>query len=530
MEGNGMTKGSKTLLPALCCICFFCIPVACWGAEIPMLRIGGLVQAPLHLSLSDLQRLRGEILPVYAETGRKEEAIGKFNAVALRNLIGLAKTQGGIESLALSIKNSHGEQMVLSGGEVLTKARDGYFVAESVTGGSSAAAGRLPALIIEKNRRFYLALRQISFIEVISVAQLPSNLDDSRKITLPDSIKGRLVKTASIAGYRLQSVLDQIALKPGATEILKFTAKDGSAITVSAQELENDPGPLVVPRDTRYDLRFREGERKGLEGIESVEIINLKQKPMMYVVGVGCGDPNLLTGNAISIMAKADVLVSKQDYLETFAGYIAGKPVLFDPFMQLARFQKAQHPEITDEEAEKRADQVYADNIRMLKAALADGKIIALLEPGDPTLYGGWRNWLSGHIPQNQIQVIAGMSSFSVANAVLGEHDISKNAIIIAEPEQLISNEPLVQTAAEKGNVLVLFMGLSRMKSLLPLLGKYFPADTPVHIVYYAGIAGKERRMRTSLSEVLQRTESEKENFLGLVYIGRELKSPGSER
>jgi hypothetical protein len=71
----------------------------------------------------------------------------------------------------------------------------------------------------------------------------------------------------------------------------------------------------------------------------------------------------------------------------------------------------------------------------------------------------GWQ--LSGYIPQDQIGVIAGMSSFSVAYAVLGEHDISKNAIIIAEPEQLNASELLIQSAAEKVNVLVLFRALS---------------------------------------------------------------------
>jgi precorrin-4 methylase len=209
---------------------------------------------------------------------------------------------------------------------------------------------------------------------------------------------------------------------------------------------------------------------------------------------------------------------------KSFAGYIAGKPVLFDPFMQLARYQKARHPDLTDAEAEKTANAVYAENIQMLRKALKEGKIVALLEPGDPTLYGGWRNWLSEYIPQDQLKVIPGMSSFSVANAVLGEYDITRKPIIIAEPEELRANEPLIQTAAQNGNLIVVFMGLNRMKSLVPLLGKYFQTDTPLVIVYYAGIAGKERRVQTSISRAIEVTDSVKENFLGLIYVGRDLK------
>ncbi len=63
------------------------------------------------------------------------------------------------------------------------------------------------------------------------------------------------------------------------------------------------------------------------------------------------------------------------------------------------------------------------------------------------------------------------------------------------------------------------------MKGLVPLLEKYFLPETPVNIVYYAGIAGKERRVQTSLSKAIQATQAENENFLGLIYVGRNLKS-----
>jgi precorrin-4 methylase len=115
------------------------------------------------------------------------------------------------------------------------------------------------------------------------------------------------------------------------------------------------------------------------------------------------------------------------------------------------------------------------------------------------------------------------MSSFSVANAVLGEYDITENPVIIAEPEDLGNNEALIQTAAKNGNIIVVFMGLNRIEGLASLLGKYFQQDTPVIIVYFAGIAGKERRMQTSLAKVIEDTKAAKEGFLGLVYVGKDL-------
>jgi len=514
-------------------ICLLSVPAFSVESENPILRIGGLVQSPIHLTLSDLQQFRQESISAYQDAGPSGKGAARYQAVPLRTLIELAKPQAPIQELAISIKNDRGEQTVLSGGEIFLTARNRIFIAGSTNPGDSKLRQDLPALILEHGSRIYFSLKRITFIEATSIAQLKSDPASRRKLAFTASFTGSLTKAGSFQGYGLPSVLDQIAMRPEQTDVLKIAARDGNAVVVSFGELKSDMAPVVLTSkargreaESRLDLGFP-GDRertRWLEDIDSIEIVSLKQKPMMYVVGVGCGDPNLLTNEAISIMAKADVFVGKDDYQKTFAGYIAGKPVLFDPFMQLARYQKARHPELTDAEAEKTANAVYADNIQMLRKAFKEGKIIALLEPGDPTLYGGWRNWLSEYIPRDQIKVIAGMSSFSVANAVLGEYDITKNPIIIAEPEQLRANEPLIQMAAQKGSVVVVFMGLNRMKGLVALLGKYFAPATPLTIVYYAGIAGKERRIQTSLTKAVETTDAEKENFLGLIYVGRDLK------
>ncbi len=515
--------------------CLFCVHAFSTEAESPKFSIGGLVQSPIQLTLSDLQKFRQKAISTYEDKGTKGKRAVRYGAVPLRSLIELAKIQDPIQGLAISVKNNRGEQIALSCGEIFLSTRDRIFLAGSTETDDDNLRQDLPALLIEHNNRTYVFLKKVVFIEAVSATLFRSDPANPIKVSLPGTFTGPLIKTKSIQGYTLPSVLDNIAIKLEQTDVLNIAAKNGNVV-VSSGELKSDAAPVLAPRrtedrkETTYDLVFPGDDTRvrWLENIDYIETISLKQKPMMYVVGVGCGDPNLLTNEAISIMAKADVFVSKDDYQKTFAGHIAGKPVLFDPFMQLARYQKASHPDFTDSEATKAADAVYADNIKMLRKALSEGKIIALLEPGDPTLYGGWRNWLSGYIPQNQIRIIAGMSSFSVANAVLGEYDITKKPVIIAEPEELKANEPLIQTAAQNGNVIVVFMGLNRMKNLVPLLGKYFPPDTPLIIVYYAGIAGKERRIQTSLSKAIETTDVEKENFLGLIYVGRDLKN--SER
>jgi precorrin-2 methylase len=526
----GMRKKHWIFLILPVCCHLFHVPAFSVEAENPVLSIGGLVQSPIQLTLPNLQQFRQETISIYENIGPKGKRSVRYGAVPLRSLIELAKIQDPIRDLAVSVKNNRGEQIVLSWGEIFLPVRNRIFIAGTVETGDSKLHQDLPALILEYGNGVYLSVKRITFIEVTPIAPFKSDPANLRKAALPGTLTGPLVKTKSIQGYALQSVLDQFAIKPEQTDVLNITAGNGNAV-VSPGELKSDAAPIIVPRkagdqeETTYDLVFPKdrSRTRWLENVDGIEIISLKQKPMIYVVGVGCGDPNLLTNEAISIMGKADAFVGKDDYQKTFAGYIAGKPVLFDPFMQLARYQKAGHPELTDEEAEKRADAVYASNIQMLRKALKEGKIVALLEPGDPTLYGGWRNWLSEYIPRDQLKVIAGMSSFSVANAVLGEYDMTQNPIIIAEPEKLRANESLIQTAAQNGSVMVVFMGLNRIKGLVSLLGKYFPPDTPLIVVYYAGIAGKERRVETSISKAIEVTAAEKESFLGLIYIGRDL-------
>lgn len=500
-------------------------------ARRPSLNVGGLVQSPMNLTLSDLQQFSRLTIPANLDTASKGNRTLSYSAVSLRTLLEIAKTQEPIQELVISVKNDRGEQMVLTGRELTPETRHRVYIAVSVNARDTSVREDLPALVLADGNGFRLSIRGITFVEAVSMAQIKADELNSRKISLPAVLAGNLTQTESVQGCQLLSALNRISVHPERTDILRITARNGNAI-VSCWELMSASGPVVVSRkkqegvEASYDLLLAaegNGVRR-LENLESIEIISLKQKGMMYVVGVGCGDPNLLTSEAVSIMGKADAFVSKEDYLKTLGGYIAGKPVLFDPFMQLARYQKAKNPGLTDAEAEKTANAVYAENIQMLRRALREGKIVALLEPGDPTLYGGWRNWLSGYIPEDQLKVIPGMSSFSVANALLGEYDVTGKSVIIAEPEELKASEPLMQAAAQGGHLLVVFMGLNRINSLVPMLGRYFEPDTPLIIAYNAGIAGKERRVQTILSKAIEAAAREKENFLGLIYIGRGLK------
>ena len=337
----------------------------------PLLAIGGLVQSPMNLTLPDLQQFSRLTILAHRDTAPKGNKALSYGAVPLRTLLEFAKTREPIQELVISVKNDRGEQMVLSGGELTRATRHRVYIAASVNSRDMSVREDFPALVLPDGNGYRLYMKGITFIEAISMAHLKAEETNSRKVSLPATLAGKLIQTKSVQGYELLSVLNQISVNPEQTDVLRITARNGKAI-VSFGELRSAAGLAVMPRkaqdgdETGYDLLLPadSGGTRPLENLESIEIISLKQKGMMYVVGVGCGDPNLLTNEAVSIMGKADAFVSKDDYQKTFAGYIAGKPVLFDPFMQLARYQKNKNPELTDAEAEKTANAVYAENIQ----------------------------------------------------------------------------------------------------------------------------------------------------------------------
>ena len=78
----------------------------------------------------------------------------------------------------------------------------------------------------------------------------------------------------------------------------------------------------------------------------------------------------------------------------------------------------------------------------------------------------------------------------------------------------------MVKAVADHGDTLVVFIGLLELRGLMPVLSKYYRADTPVDLIYKAGYEYENRRYKTTLGESVRVAESEREKFLGLIYIG----------
>lgn len=316
----------------------------------------------------------------------------------------------------------------------------------------------------------------------------------------------KIVLVTSTDGYRSLLSLGELFLSSYGERVVITDHAQGTA-PKSAGKFT-----LVVPDDIFAD--------RMVKTIHKVEVLPVTPPAKVYIIGVGCGDTSLITLEAISHMGKVSAFVGGKSFADRFAKYMDGKPVLFDPFSSWEPVYKKKHPELSDEEVKKRTTALRAAEIKSIWDMLNAGKSVAVLEPGDPTIYGGWENWL---LPEfgGHVEVVAGMSSFSAANAMMAKNIASNNnSMVLTTPWALQANKGLIKNIAAAGDTMAIFMGLKELKELLPVLTRYYPAGTPVTIAFKAGITHEKRLVKTPLSALLSTAEKERESFLGLIYIG----------
>lgn len=132
----------------------------------------------------------------------------------------------------------------------------------------------------------------------------------------------------------------------------------------------------------------------------------------LYGVGVGPGDPELMTVKAVRILREADVVMvpdnckSDQTALRIAQPYLAGKQVV-----------SAKTPMVRDQAV---LDRAYTENAEAICALLDQGKQVAFLTLGDPTVYSTYiyihqKVQAKGY----PVEIVPGVPSFCAAAARL---------------------------------------------------------------------------------------------------------------
>ena len=576
----------KKVVLLFCCFMLLLIFQAKgWGAVSSSgFSISGAVQQPIRLTAEELAKFQSSTVRLN-EVFQEEHYAGSFTyqGVPLRTILELAHIQKEDASFSkfldvcIVIRNAVGKQVVLSWGEVFYRNPAEViiaFAAEPVL--PELPQGRekwrntlnrpigFPKLIIANDLYTDRCMESIVSIDVmvlnpsmkirntedqyassftvsgavktpLTISDLTGWSQESATIKVTGSLKG-YHGVQHVSGVPLVNLLEKAGATMDLSTVYLVTHSDGYRAVLSFGELFLDPaGERIliadgndnpnVGKEGRFTLHISHdlSSDRNVKGIESIEVINLKTSPKVYIIGVGCADSSLITLEALNYLNKADVVVCSEDIAKRYAFYIGHRPVLFDPFTLIPKSAEGKEREkLSHQEREKLKAQRVDEAVGMIREALNQGKSVALLEYGDPTIYGSFRG-INAALADHEKHYIPGISAFNAANALIGKEMACKGSIVLSSPWALKENPSLIKSVAGQGDTLAIFMGLREIEDIVVLLKKNYPDVTPVTFAIRAGYTDSKRLIKTKLGKALDavRNENEeKESWLGMIYVG----------
>ena len=242
----------------------------------------------------------------------------------------------------------------------------------------------------------------------------------------------------------------------------------------------------------------------------------------LYLVGVGAGDPDLATVRAINVMKKADLVFCTDGIKEKFSEYLQGKEVV-EGYWRLFPFY-GQEPSNLPPEQRREAEQLAgkrAEFVAKVRKAIGDGKTVAILDNGDPLIYGPWE-WCLEEFEDLHPQVIPGVSSFNAGNAALrkGVTTSDKTKAVILSSTDWPGKTDTIEKLSQHRSSMVLFTMRAEFPDFIKKLSVNYPPETPVAIVKYAGYADKEEVIRGTLGTIVEQVRDERLPFEYLIYVG----------
>ncbi|MGE4542819.1 MAG: SAM-dependent methyltransferase [Pedobacter sp.] len=540
------------LLLVISYLFFTCGLTVCQAAAEPVVTITGLVKHPQRLTLKDLANYRTvEVRTTEVATQNTFHGVYRYQGVPLQYLLqaaGVEKEGGTFPKaidLALVVRNRQGQRTLLSWAEVAYGRPADVIIAFSATPIYTKETPTLvpkplvlPRLVLGNDFYSDRCLTDIVSIEVIdptrdaaiqpvSLAKRPNQ--SISEVTTKIVWNGtRFDGVKRFSGTPLVDILKQAGVGAEPQTVFLVRSRDGYRSLLSYGELFWSPlgrrilladrmgGQPLGEKHARWLVLPDSSASRFVRDVASIEVLRPRHVPKLTVIGVGAGDTCQITLEALSALARADAIAVPGDIQKRFATYLSGKEVLFDPFAFADRDRKTP---LSETERDRLRQEEWRTNAGKIRKALDAGKNVAFLDWGDPMIYGSSR-WIREYLDEAEIETVAGLSSLNAANAVINR-DISANgSTVITAPRGLRRNDELLAAVAKNGDTLAIFMGLQDVPELESLLRTHFADNTPVRLVYAAGIRSREHQISITLGEMRKAAQDQKEKMLGLIYIG----------
>ena len=225
-----------------------------------------------------------------------------------------------------------------------------------------------------------------------------------------------------------------------------------------------------------------------------------------YIVGMGTA-PDLITVRALDAVKSADVIIVHDPQgLEDWKDLIGQKEAwIFERYNLVYYGTDLSTLENADEKQLAEEHQAACCNIiSKVRAALEQGQTVAVLEGGDPMMYGV--TFYLEKLPKDvSSEIIPGVGAFQAASAALKMTPVygwDTNAVILTMadwPGRVDTNEKLMGTESS----MVFYTMHLDYTQLFAELKRHYPQDTPVAIVCYAGDRQRQQVLTSTVGRFL---------------------------
>lgn len=223
----------------------------------------------------------------------------------------------------------------------------------------------------------------------------------------------------------------------------------------------------------------------------------------VYIIGAGPGDPDLITVKGAALVARCPVVL--------YTGSLVPRAVI----------ARARPDALVRDSSGLTLDEILA----LLQAAHAEGKDVARVHTGDPSLFGSTAEQMRRLAALGiEYEIVPGVSSFSAAAAALGrELTLPERCqtVILTRAEgrtKMPAGEQLADLARHRAT-LCLFLSITLLDEVAEALLPAYGAECPVAIVHKASWPD-QRIVWTQVADMAAQARAHKLRATSMVLVG----------
>lgn len=233
---------------------------------------------------------------------------------------------------------------------------------------------------------------------------------------------------------------------------------------------------------------------------------------MIYFIGAGPGDPELITVKGARLIQEADVII--------YAGSLVNPEVIKNAKSDCQIYNSAfmDLDETTDV---------------MVKGVKGQKKVVRV-HTGDPAIYGAIQEQMNRLDHEGiSYEVVPGVSSFCGASAALKrELTVPEKAqtVILTRMEGRtpVPEREKLSKLAEHQSTMVIFLSVGMLDEVVKELSQHYPITTPIAVVYKATWP-EEKKIMGRLDTIVQLVQEAGITKTALIMVGDFLREDRSE-